>query len=195
MQNGQGYLASARGEHGRAEDLHHAALAAHLANGFALAVVDSLEALAGWAVHAESWAEGVRLYAATGRRSHELGYRPPGVDASAREGALTAARAGLGEESFAECRAEGSALSIEAAVAYTSRARGERKRPSSGWASLTPTELAVVALAVQGHTNAEIGRRMFISLGTAKFHLSRVYTKVGLANRAELAAEATRRGI
>ena len=31
-------------------------------------------------------------------------------------------------------------------IEYVSRARGERKRPSAGWESLTPTELRVVGL-------------------------------------------------
>src|SRR5206468_4158386 len=55
---------------------------------------------------------------------------------------------------------EGSALSLEEAAAYASRARGERKRPSSGWAALTPTELVVVALAAQGQSYDEIGPSM-----------------------------------
>ena len=49
-------------------------------------------------------------------------------------------RAALGDD-FERVRAEGAALSIDEAVAYATRGRGERKRPSSGWASLTPAEL------------------------------------------------------
>jgi DNA-binding NarL/FixJ family response regulator len=52
-----------------------------------------------------------------------------------------------------------------------------------------------VALAVEGLSNPEIGRRLFISDGTAKVHLSHIYAKLGINNRAELAAEATRRGL
>jgi DNA-binding CsgD family transcriptional regulator len=100
-----------------------------------------------------------------------------------------------GDEAFTNASREGAALTLEEAAAYASRSRGERKRPSTGWAALTPTELDVVALAAQGHTNAEIGRQLFISPGTAKVHLSHVYTKLGIANRAELAAQAIRRGL
>jgi DNA-binding CsgD family transcriptional regulator len=88
---------------------------------------------------------------------------------------------------------EGAALSLEEAVAYATRARGARGRPSSGWESLTPTELDVVRLASEGLTNPEIGKKLFISRATVKAHLSRVYAKLGIATRAELAAEATRR--
>src|SRR5712675_1560307 len=38
------------------------------------------------------------------------------------------------------------------------RGRGGRRRPSKGWASLTPTELDVVRLAREGLGNKEIGR-------------------------------------
>ncbi|MGQ0464467.1 MAG: helix-turn-helix transcriptional regulator [Sporichthyaceae bacterium] len=184
-----GLIASAREDLGKAEDLHHAALALHAAGGYALGVVDELEALAGLAARAESWAEAARLLGATATRRDELGYHHGGAEA-----ALAAARAGLGSEQFEAAFADGAALSIDAAVAYASRARGERKRPSSGWASLTPTELDVVRLAAQGKSNPEIGAALFITAGTAKGHLSNVYAKLGLANLAELAAEATRRG-
>ena len=68
-----------------------------------------------------------------------------------------------------------------------------RKRPAGGWESLTPTELQVVELAAQGLTNPEIARRMFISRGTVKVHLSHVYAKLNLRNRSELATRAARR--
>ena len=70
-----------------------------------------------------------------------------------------------------------------------------RASPSRGWESLTPTELDVVALAAAGLSNAEIGSRLFISPTTAKTHLAHIYTKLGIANRAALAAQATARGI
>ena len=45
----------------------------------------------------------------------------------------------------------------------TCRERGERKRPSAGWASLTPTEVRVVALVAAGLTNPQIAERMSIA--------------------------------
>jgi DNA-binding CsgD family transcriptional regulator len=105
------------------------------------------------------------------------------------------ARDALGEDGFNAAWAEGAALRVDDAIAYATRARGERKRPSSGWASLTPTELEVVKLVVKGLTNPEIGERLFIGRGTVKTHLAHVFTKLGLGTRSELAAEATRRGL
>jgi DNA-binding CsgD family transcriptional regulator len=104
-------------------------------------------------------------------------------------------RDGAGPEAFDDAWAEGERLPSEDAVAYVRRARGERKRPSTGWASLTPAEQQVVRLAVEGLTNAQIGARLFMSLGTVKTHLGHVFAKLGVSTRAELVAEAVRRGL
>src|SRR6202012_6237807 len=95
---------------------------------------------------------------------------------------------------WAEAWPEGSALTPAEAVAYPRRPRGTRKRPATGWDSLTPTELQVVELAAQGLTNPEIGKRLFIGRGTVKTHLSHVFAKLDISSRAELAAAASRRG-
>jgi DNA-binding CsgD family transcriptional regulator len=59
-----------------------------------------------------------------------------------------------------------------------------------GWPALTEGELRVVALAAQGHTNAEIADRLFLSRYTVETHLKHVFAKLGLRSRAELAAVA-----
>jgi DNA-binding CsgD family transcriptional regulator len=81
----------------------------------------------------------------------------------------------------------GEGLALDDAVSYVRRTRGARARPPGGWASLTPTELEVVRLAVEGLNNPEIGARLFMSRSTVKTHLSHVYAKLGVANRTELA--------
>lgn len=53
-------------------------------------------------------------------------------------------------------------MDADAAVAYARRSRGERKRPTTGWAALTPTELDVARLAGRGLTNPDIGRELFV---------------------------------
>ena len=73
--------------------------------------------------------------------------------------------------------------------------RTPRRRPSSGWDSLTPTELRIVALTAGGLTNPQIAERMFVARGTVKVHLSHVFAKLGVSTRAELAAQATKRGL
>ena len=57
---------------------------------------------------------------------------------------------------------QGAALSIEDAIADVQRGRGERKRPSSGWASLTPTELDVARLGMPNFTSTTDGTEMVV---------------------------------
>jgi DNA-binding CsgD family transcriptional regulator len=72
----------------------------------------------------------------------------------------------------------------EEAIAYAQRGRGERKRPASGWASLTSTERDVVRLVSEGLGNREIAIRLFVSPRTVQTHLIHVYTKLARAARA-----------
>lgn len=107
------------------------------------------------------------------------------------DAAVAAVRQSLGDD-FDTAWADGVALTTEEAIAYAQRGRGERKRPSSGWGSLTPTELDVVRLVQEGLGNKEIAARLFVSHRTVQTHLTHVYTKLGLASRVQLAQEATR---
>ena len=52
---------------------------------------------------------------------------------------------------------------------------------------LSPREQEVVVAVAEGLSNAEIGRRLFCSEATVKTHLTRVFAKVGDANRVRLA--------
>jgi DNA-binding CsgD family transcriptional regulator len=72
------------------------------------------------------------------------------------------------------------------------RGRGERKRPSSGWASLTPTELDVARLVSEGLANKQIATQLFVSPRTVQTHLTHIYTKLGITSRVQLAQEAAR---
>ena len=83
-------------------------------------------------------------------------------------------------------------MSTEEAIAYAQRGRGQRKRPTSGWASLTPTELDVLRLVGEGLANNDVATRLFISPRTVQTHLTHVYTKLGLSSRVQLVQEAAR---
>ena len=182
-----GRVARARGDTDAAE--------AHFLAALDLADDEALEALAVLAARAESRAEAVRLFAAAHAGREVLGLRRWPIDQPTYDDVIAALRSHLGDEAFGRAWREGAALSLEEAAAYASRARGHRGRPSAGWDALTPAELKVVALVAEGLTNAEIGRRLFISPGTARIHLSHIFAKLDVANRTELAARATARGI
>lgn len=60
---------------------------------------------------------------------------------------------------------------------------------------LTKREQEVSRLIVQGFTNAQIARRLRISLGTVKDHLHHVLAKTRMESRTALAAALAREGI
>jgi DNA-binding NarL/FixJ family response regulator len=63
-----------------------------------------------------------------------------------------------------------------------------------GGVSLSPRETDVVRLVVEGASNDEIGARLGISSRTVESHLRRLFERVGVASRTELAARALREG-
>jgi DNA-binding CsgD family transcriptional regulator len=174
----------------RAIELHHEALALRVDLGLRRPYVDSLDALAALALYPDRPVDAARIVGAVDRARAEMGYPRPYADRPPHEELVGAIRAALGDGPFDEATAEGTALPLDDAVAFVRRMRGRRRRAVSGWASLTPTEREVVALAVEGLDNPAIGARLFIGRGTVKTHLSHVYAKLGVANRTELAAVA-----
>jgi len=60
---------------------------------------------------------------------------------------------------------------------------------------LSAREQEVLALLVEGLSNKEIGRRLFISAHTAKFHVNAILTKLDASGRTEAAVAAVRMGL
>jgi DNA-binding CsgD family transcriptional regulator len=178
-----------------AESLAHQAVSQAREAGDQVGLVDALELLARLAVEQHSHKEALRLWAAADSMRDQLGYARFPVDQAPREIALSQARQALAPDDFAAAWAEGAKLSTEEAIAYAARGRGERKRPSTGWASLTPSEVEVVRLLGEHLSNPEIAARLFVSRATVKTHLVHIFSKLGIDSRSELAAEALRRGI
>jgi predicted ATPase/class 3 adenylate cyclase/DNA-binding CsgD family transcriptional regulator len=151
-----------------------------------------LDSLARVAAAQESHRDAVRLFGAAfavRKRTGEV--RFPNFDADYAS-AIDNLRDAMTPGDFDAAWAEGAALSTDEAIAYAQRGRGERKRPASGWAALTPTEQDVVRLVCEGLPNKEIATRLFISPRTVETHLTHVYAKLGLSSRVQLAQEASR---
>jgi DNA-binding CsgD family transcriptional regulator len=182
----------AQGEMDGAEQDAQAALSTAMETSVELRMAPALECLATLAITAESHREAARLFGAAEAMRQRTGeVRFPSFEAD-YQASVEESRTGMGTDEFDEAWAEGTALSVDEAIAYARRGRGERKRPSSGWASLTPTELDVVRLLTEGLPNKDIATRLFISPRTVETHLTHVYAKLGMSSRVQLAQEATR---
>jgi DNA-binding CsgD family transcriptional regulator len=176
------------------EGAWHAALQLAVEHHLRLVAIDALEGLATAAARTESWAECLRLLAAAQRLRDDLEYRWRfRFEQAAVDRARQLATDHLDDVEVVQATTEGRVLDVQAAAAYARRARGERKRPRYGWASLTPTELHVVALIADGLTNAQIADRLLMGRATVKTHLSHIFSKLGVTTRAQLAGEAARR--
>jgi predicted ATPase/class 3 adenylate cyclase/DNA-binding CsgD family transcriptional regulator len=186
-------IAATAADWATAEQLAHQALGDQAQRGERLDIPDSIDTLAEVAAGLESHREAARLLGAADRVRGDLRLARWRPEQERSEALALRLRGALGGPALAAARAEGEAMSLDDSIAYVRRARGVRKRPSSGWASLTPTELEIVRHAAEGLTNPEIGERMFISRGTVKVHLSHIYAKLSLRNRSEVAAEVVRR--
>lgn len=73
--------------------------------------------------------------------------------------------------------------------------RGKRPATRANPANLTPRELEVLTLVADGLRNSEIIARLFVSEKTVDHHVSAILGKLGVTNRVQAVAEATRRGI
>lgn len=60
---------------------------------------------------------------------------------------------------------------------------------------LTERELEVLRLITGGHSNREMGERLYISPATAARHVANIYNKLGVDSRARATAYAFQHGL
>jgi predicted ATPase/DNA-binding CsgD family transcriptional regulator len=185
-------IAIAQGEPEQAERDARDALARAAEVEVHLFTPDILECLAVLAGQDASHREAARLFAAAYAIRQRMGAARFKIYDADFHASVAALRDAMGDSDFDSAWAEGAALSTEEAIAYAQRGRGQRKRPASGWASLTPTELDIVRLVSEGLANNDIAARLFVSPRTVQTHLTHVYAKLGLTSRVQLAQEAAR---
>jgi DNA-binding CsgD family transcriptional regulator len=176
------------GEIREGETRAHAALELAAEHEIALLITDALETLALLAGDVGNDAQAARLLGTAEGFRRRTGYR---WRPHHRRAALDTLRPRLDPGHLEE----GAQLSLDDAVAWARRGRGERRRPEFGWDSLTPSEERVVELVAAGLPNREIAAKLFVSVATVKTHLIHVYGKLDVRTRAELAAAATSRGL
>ena len=66
------------------------------------------------------------------------------------------------------------------------RRQADGARPTFGWDSLTDAERGIADLVSQGHSNKEIGERLYMSHRTVGSHLYRIFPKLNITSRVEL---------
>lgn len=126
----------------------------------------------------------------------------------ARTRSEQAAHTALGTEAYDQAHRAGAALPVSSALAYALKQNapntatgGRARRPSQSDSSvLTPRELEVTDLVAEGLTNKEIAKQLHIVPRTAENHVERIFSKLGLSSRTQLAVwrhehrDETRRG-
>jgi len=142
----------------------------------ALVADDGMEGFArAWTLHADS-------PDAFGRARTALAWG----DALRRAGQRVESRELL-EVARAAFEALGAVAWEEQAASALARSGKALRRGTAQRDELTPAEVEVAGLAAEGRTNREIAGALWMSEKTVEAHLSRIYRKLGVRNRAELA--------
>lgn len=106
----------------------------------------------------------------------------------------TLRRAGKRREADTQMAAAREIFLALGAVTYVDRCDRELKaggvhvRQDRGAVDLTPQELSVAEQVARGRSNREVATELFNSVKTVQFHLTRVYAKLAIRSRTELAA-------
>jgi DNA-binding CsgD family transcriptional regulator len=87
------------------------------------------------------------------------------------------------DEALETLRRLGAPLWAEKGGTEISRISGR----TPGTVVLTPTEERIAILVVQGRSNREVADSLFLTVKTVEWNLSRIYRKLGIRSRVELA--------
>ncbi len=115
-----------------------------------------------------------------------------------RQEPLREARQALGPAQARAAEERGAAMSLPTAAEYALMLTGESPPPpgaATGWGKLSPRERELVTLVAQGHTDAQIAARLYISVRTVGSHLDRIRDKTGCRRRADLTRLALSAGL
>lgn len=188
--HGLGVVVATRGDDRRALTLYQRALAMRRPLGDPAAMAGSFEALAGTAARSGDPRAAARLLGAADGVRTAYGCARSKASHAGYVADLASARAALGQEQFAAEWSRGGAMSLDEAVKAAARHGARESRPAHGWAALTPAERTVAVLAARGMTNKAIARQLAASERTIETHLQRIYRKVGINSRQQLARHA-----
>lgn len=97
-------------------------------------------------------------------------------------------------ESIDEVAAGGSPMSPEVARRVIELCRRVR-RPANGMLDLTPHELRLLNLLVEGHSYKTAAAEIKVSVNTVSFHVRHIYEKLQVHSKSEAVAKALRQGL
>ena len=124
----------------------------------------------------------------------------PLAEALLAEG-LDMARQALDAGKYAAAWAEGRSMSLENALAeahtveVAPQAPGREARAGGSDQGLTTTEAHVLRLLAAGRTTKEIAGQLVVAVSTVDRHITHIYEKLGVRNRAEATAFALNHGL
>jgi non-specific serine/threonine protein kinase len=162
-----------------------------------------------------AWEQSARLHGATEALREAIGstdiFNFSPMEQRARENAVAATRAQLGDAAFAAATAAGRAVPPEQAAADALSAGvgptagagradaatpvPEPRTPDRGPDPLTRREREVAALVARGRTDRQIAEMLVITEGTVGVHLTNIFSKLDLHSRAQLAVWAAEHGL
>jgi DNA-binding CsgD family transcriptional regulator/tetratricopeptide (TPR) repeat protein len=110
----------------------------------------------------------------------------------AEHGDLPGARTAYAEavECFTALGADGDLRRVASRLRPYGIRLARSRRPATGWAALTPSELTVANLVADGHSNPDIAAHLFLSRRTVDVHVSHILAKLAVRSRVDIAREA-----
>jgi DNA-binding CsgD family transcriptional regulator len=166
--------------------LSGAAAAADRAESMVAAAHGDAEAAAKWALSALGRAESIGADLDVAQAHLLAGAAMVGTDRNAAAVHLAAAHE-IAQRGGAHLTADEAARELRRIGRRVGRGGGRHPR-ATGLDALSSREREIADLVSQGLTNRQIAARLFLSEKTVESHLSKTFTKLGIASRAALAA-------
>jgi DNA-binding CsgD family transcriptional regulator len=148
-----------------------------------------------------------RLFGAAESLQEAVDYRLVPQERAVLEPYRASARSRLGAATWEQALTEGGAMGLDRAIAYAlsgeKPSRHQSPESSSSSASptpeypagLSPREVEVLRLVVEGLTNAQAAKELYLSPRTIETHLTSIYQKLGVSSRAAATRFALEHGL
>jgi predicted ATPase/DNA-binding CsgD family transcriptional regulator len=192
---GKSRLVRTMGDRNDARRLTREGLALYRGLGEPWGIMQCLERLAMYTRESKEPERAVRLYASAGAvgLAHGIASDPPFEALLQQE--LTQLRAQLGNDQFERLWAAQLRVPIEQVIDWALADVVPQPAPGGASHDLSPRELEVLRLLVEGKSNQEIADILFISYHTTTRHVTNILGKLGLESRTAAATWAMRHGL